>query len=67
MVDVKYPDIEVQLSGRDGNPMMIVARVVEALRKARVPKSDIDEFREEAMSGDYDRVIQTCMRWVDVT
>lgn len=63
----KYPDIEVQLVGRDGNAMAIMGRVTEALRKNGVSKKEQDEFLEDAMSGDYDHVLQTCMRWVDCT
>lgn len=28
---------------------------------------EIDQFRKEATSGDYDHLLQTCMRWVDVS
>jgi hypothetical protein len=62
----KYPDIDVQLSGEDGNAMSIIARVRKALRRADVPDEEINKFSEEAMSGDYDNVLQTAMRWVNV-
>ncbi len=63
----KYPDIEVLLSGRDGNAGVIIGSVVKALQRAKVPPAEVSEFRDEAMSGDYDNVIQTAMRWVDVS
>jgi len=62
--DPKYPDIEVQLSGEDGNSMMIVGRVRRAMRINGVPNKEIDAFTEDAMSGNYDHVLQTCMKWV---
>lgn len=62
--DVKYPDVTVQLSGEDGNAFFIIARVTKALRRAGVPKDEIDLFAEEATAGDYDNVLQTVMRWV---
>jgi len=39
--------------------------VTAALRKAGL-KDEIPEFTAEAMSGDYDALLRTCMRWVDV-
>jgi hypothetical protein len=64
--DVKYPEIEVQLTGRDGNALCIVGYVRRALREAGVPREEIKQFQEEALSGDYNNVLQTAMRWVTV-
>lgn len=64
--DVKYPEVVVQLSGNDGNPATIIGTVSRALKRARVPESVVSEFRLEALQGDYDNVIQTAMKWVDV-
>ena len=64
---IKYPDIEVQLSDVDGNALVIMGAVTKALRRAGVDTEEIDTFRSEAMSGDYDHLLQTCMRWVDVS
>jgi len=66
MTEPLYPEIEVQLSGEDGNAFFIIARVAEALKRGRVSREEQDEFQEEAMSGDYDHVLQTCMKWVNV-
>lgn len=67
MVDPRYPDIEVQLSGTDSNAFALMGRVSEALKRAGAPAAEIDEFRAECMSGDYDHLLQTCMRWVEVS
>lgn len=67
MDDVKYPDVEVELVGHDGNAYFIIGRVIRAMQKTRIPQEEIDKFREEAMSGNYDHLLQTCMKWVDVT
>lgn len=61
----KY-DIEVQLSGEDGNAFAIMARVQEALRKAGATKEDIDTYLSESMSGDYDNLLRTAMDYVEV-
>lgn len=62
----KYPGVKVPLVGEDGNANMIIGRVRRALMRAEAPKAEIDLFVEEATSGDYDNVLQTAMRWVDV-
>lgn len=59
-------DVEVELVGQDGNAMMIIARVCRALRRAGY-KQEANDFANEAMSGDYDNVLQTCFKYVEVT
>lgn len=63
----KYPDIVVKLIGQNGNSFNLLALVDEALRKAKVPKTERDLFLEEAMSGDRNNLLVTCMKWVDVS
>lgn len=58
-----YPDVEVTLN--DGNAMMIIGAVSRALRKAGHADA-VDVFREEAISGDYDNVLSTAMKYVEV-
>ena len=65
--DVRYPDIDVELSGTDSNAFAIMGQVTKELRRAGVDSSEIDAFRTEAMSGDYDHLLQTCMGWVNVS
>ena len=66
MDEVKYPEIEVQLTGEDGNANFILGSVTRALRKAKISKEEIAQFLDEAKSGDYDHLLQTCMKWVNV-
>jgi hypothetical protein len=63
---VKYPDVVVQLTGQDGNAFLILGLVRRALSKAEVPQSEIDAFMAEATAGDYNNLLSTCMRWVEV-
>jgi hypothetical protein len=63
----KYPNIEVRLTGNDGNAFAIIGKVNAALRKNGVSREEMDEFMEEAMSGDYNNVLLTCMKWVEVS
>lgn len=62
----KYPEITVQLSGADGNAFAIIGAVAKALKREKVPSEEIDKFIAEAKSGDYDNVLITAMKWVDV-
>lgn len=66
MATTKYPNVQVQLSGGDGNAFMLIGKVQKALRNAGATPTELDEFINEATSGDYDHVIQTCMDWVEV-
>lgn len=62
---MKFPDVTVQLTGQDGNAFVIVSRVRSALERAG-HRDAAKEFFGEALSGDYDHVLQTCIDWVDV-
>ena len=65
--DVKYPEVTVRLVGEDGNAYAIMGAVSAALKRAGVPAEEIKEYTTESMSGDYDTLLQTAMRWVNVT
>lgn len=65
-METKYPEVEVQLSGEDGNAFAIMGRVAGALKKAGVPKEEVAEYMKDSMSGDYNHLLQTAMRWVSV-
>ena len=66
-MEVKHPEVQVQLSGEDGNAFFIIGRVCKALREAGADQAEINHFSEEAMSGDYDHLLRTCMEWVEVS
>jgi hypothetical protein len=65
VTDVKLPDVTARLSGVDGNAWVIMSVVANAMREAGYG-SQVPAFREEATSGDYDNLLRTCMRWVNV-
>jgi len=66
-MNVKFPSIEVELVGHDGNAFSILAKVLKALKRAKVPAVEIEQFKTEAMSGDYDHLLRTCMEWVEIS
>jgi hypothetical protein len=63
-LNVRHPEVTVQLAGSYGNAYAMLGKVVAALREAG--HLDEDQFTTEATSGDYDHLLQTCMRWVTV-
>lgn len=62
---IKFPDVHVQLTGKNGNAFNILGLCQRAARQAQVPADQIREFMDEASSGDYDHLLQTCQRWFD--
>lgn len=65
-IQPKYPNVTVQLTGNDGNAFTILGVVTKAMRREGISREEQSAFTEEAMSGDYDNLIQTAMKWVDV-
>ena len=61
----KYPNVKVQMTGEDGNAYAILGRVHQAMKKAKVPRSQISAFFHEAKSGDYEHLLQTVIKTVD--
>lgn len=61
-----YSHVEVDLSGEDGNGFFMISRTREAMRRAGVDQSAIEKFSEEAISGNYDHLIQTIFKYVSV-
>lgn len=66
MTDVRFPDIQVQLTGNSGNAFAILGQVTKALRRAGVDKDTRDEYIEEATAGDYNDLLVVTTKWVDV-
>ena len=62
----KQTGVEVQLTGEDGNAFAVMAKAAAAMRKAGVDKKIIDDYYQEATSGDYDNLLRTTMKYVEV-
>lgn len=56
----------VKLSDEDGNTYSIIGRVIKALRKSGFSEEHIKEFRDKAISGDYDNLLQVCEQYVEI-
>lgn len=61
----KHPEINIQLVGQDGNAYSILGRCTDALRRNGL-RDQVEAFRKEATSGDYDNVLRTVMAWFSV-
>lgn len=61
-----HPHIHLKLIGTDSHPMSIVAALRKSLRKGGIGGTAIDRIIREALSGDYDNVLTTTMKYVHV-
>lgn len=64
MSEPRYPHIRARIIGGDGNAFAILGTVRKALQKGGVSRTEQDQFMQEATSGDYDHLLNTCMQWV---
>lgn len=55
------------LLGTSSHALAIVGAGAKALKGAGADKEYIDQYKEEALSGDYDNVIQVTMKYCDVS
>ena len=62
----KYPDITLQLTGKDGNAFYILGICLQAMRRAGLSQEERDAFQAEATSGNYDHLLATCIEWFNV-
>ena len=63
----RFPDIHVELTGKDGNAFAIMGRVAAAMRDAGIDQAEIDDYLKRAMAGDYDNLLKVSMETVDVS
>jgi hypothetical protein len=66
-VNIRHPEVTVQLTGEDGNAFMTLGLVCRALQEAGVTDEEVSQLFAEATSGDYDHLLRTVMGWVDVS
>ncbi len=57
--------LKLQMAEEDGNAFAILGRAQHVMRQAALPEERINQFLEEARRGDYDQLIQTCIKWFD--
>ncbi len=63
---VQFPDVEVNLTGRDGNVFAIIGRVSSALKRAGHPEAAKRYVNAAFAAPSYDAVLQLTMQTVVV-
>ena len=58
--------MKYSLVGVDGNAYSVMGYTSRALRREGFGKDVIDKMHKEAMSGDYDHLVSTCMNYIDM-
>lgn len=65
--DVQYPDVHVQLTGKNGNAWVIIGEVAAAIRREAGTEAE-QAFATAATScGSYEELLRLCMRTVNVS
>jgi hypothetical protein len=63
----KYPNISVSLSDIDGNAFNIMANITKALRKNDVSDEQIEQYLAESTASDYNNLLSTASKWVNIS
>jgi len=59
-------EIEIDLTGPDGNAFYILGAVNQALRSAGATKEQTTDFNNDATSSDYENLLEVVARWVNL-
>ena len=57
---------KVKLVGTNGNAFAVLGKCISALKDAGKSEAEIQEFRKEATSGDYDNLLCTCAKYLEI-
>lgn len=57
--------IEVKLIGEDGNAFNVLGKVVKALKRNGY-EGLVENYKKDAMSGDYDNLLKVTMEYVEI-
>ena len=57
----------VKLVGEDGNAFVIMGIVSQALKRGGADREYINQYQKESMCGDYDNLLQTAMKYAEIT
>ena len=60
------PKYDVTVVPFDGNAFSVMGAVKAGMQKAGAPKSEIDAYLKDAMSGDYDHLLQVSLAMVNI-
>lgn len=57
---------KIKLIGTDGNAFSLLGKCLTVAKKNKWTKQQINIFNNEAMSGDYDHLLSTIMKYFEV-
>ena len=60
----KQTGLKLKMVGEDGNALAIMGRAARLLRKNGMGDK-VAAFQAECMSGDYDHLLATCLKYFD--
>jgi len=63
----KYGQYKIKIVGGNGNAFMLLSSAKRQLREQNADPKIFDEFSKEAMSGDYDHLLKTFLKFFDVS
>ncbi len=61
----ELPRPKVKLVGEDGNAFFILGRVRRAMKREGWSREAIEQFTEEATSGDYNNLLGVVLKYCD--
>jgi hypothetical protein len=53
------------LVGVDGNAYSVIGYVMRAMRQCKKTKAEIDDYQKDAMSGDYNNLLEVSVAMID--
>ena len=59
-----FTSVHLNLNGSDGNALVIVGTVLDCLRKAGYSKNELDELRNDMISGDYEHLCNIARKYI---
>lgn len=67
-MEIRYPHIEVELIGHDGNAFNLIGLTTRALKKAKVPADQVQEFQSRCFNAtSYDNLLNIVQETVVVS
>lgn len=64
MDPIKYPFVSMYLPGENSYPLAILGRAERVMRRAGVPQAEIDDYRLNALAGDYRHLLKLTLETV---
>lgn len=60
------PRYNIEVVPTNGNAFAIMGETIRCLKRAGASAEEIEEYKTEVTSGDYDHLLQVTMKWVNL-